>query len=201
MRPVILVSLDFRRPQDGKSGLGTSSIAAALEANNIPWRIIDEKVNCPDFSLDDVFEKLSNAIKEFGRGCLVGFGTYVWNDKEVCSLISRVKVLGVRIVLGGPQISYTERGQLENLYPEADYFVRGHGEVAMVSLAQGAFREVPGIHVAGKLDLGLSASANLQELPSPYLLGLAKVNKNIRWETQRGCPYKCSFCQHRAAGK
>jgi radical SAM superfamily enzyme YgiQ (UPF0313 family) len=22
----------------------------------------------------------------------------------------------------------------------------------------------------------------------------------IRWETQRGCPFRCSFCQHRESG-
>lgn len=36
MTPVILVSLDWRRPQDGKTGLGIGSIAAALQDNQVP---------------------------------------------------------------------------------------------------------------------------------------------------------------------
>lgn len=32
MKPLILVSLDWRRPQDGRTGLGIASIAAARGA-------------------------------------------------------------------------------------------------------------------------------------------------------------------------
>ena len=201
MRPVILVSMEWLRPQDGKYGLGIRSIAAALEDAGVPWRIIDAQVNSPDFSLGHVLDELLQAIKEDGPGCLVGFGTFVWNDEAVHSLIRQLRGASVEIVLGGPQISYTPKGQLEYLYPEADYFVRGHGEMAMVNLASGRLPDNSGIHVAGMPDMGVKAELDLLDLPSPYLLGLVEIRENIRWETQRGCPYKCSFCQHREAGK
>ena len=201
MKPVILVSLDFRRPQDGKTGLGIGSIAASLQAANVPWRIVDAQVNSPDFSLQQVLGELLQAIHEAGPGCLVGFGTYVWNDAEVQSLIPQVRAAGARIVLGGPQISYMPVGQLESTYPQADYFVRGQGEMAMVALARGELSDDCGIHVAGTTDLGRKADHDLLTLPSPYLLETLKPQASIRWETQRGCPFKCSFCQHREPGK
>lgn len=201
MRPVILVSLDWRRPQDGKTGLGIASIAAALQLADVPWRVIDAQVNSPSFSLDQVLCELLQAIAEAGPKCLVGFGTYVWNDHEVQSLIRQIKDTDASIVLGGPQISYMAKGQLENIYPEADYFVRGQGEMAMVALAGGMLSEDCGIHVSGMPDLGRKADHDLMDLPSPYLLGTLKPQTNIRWETQRGCPFKCSFCQHREPGK
>ncbi|MHA6476296.1 B12-binding domain-containing radical SAM protein [Stutzerimonas sp. KH-1] len=201
MIPVVLVSLDWRRPQDGKTGLGIGSIAAALQAADVPWRIIEAQVNRPDFSLEQVFAALLQAIDEAGPGCLVGFGTYVWNDAEVQSLIRLVKGRGVKIVLGGPQISYMVRGQLEITYPEADYFVRGQGEMAMVALAREELLDDSGIHVAGTLDQGRNADHDLLALPSPYLLGTVEPQASIRWETQRGCPFKCAFCQHREPGK
>ena len=201
MKPVILVSLDWRRPQDGKTGLGVASIAAALQAAAVPWQIIDAQVNSPDFSQERVLRELLDAIAEAGPRCLVGFGTYVWNDPEVCSLIRRIKGTGVRIVLGGPQISYMSKGQLEITYPEADYFVRGQGELAMVALAQDRLPADCGIHVAGTPDRVYKADHDLLELPSPYLQGTAAIQHTIRWETQRGCPFKCSFCQHREPGK
>lgn len=37
-------------------------------------------------------------------------------------------------------------------------------------------------------------------LPSPYLTNTLTLIKNIskvRWETKRGCPFKCNFCAHR----
>lgn len=200
MSPVILVSLDWRRPQDGKTGLGIGSIAAALQAADVPWRIVEAQVNSADFSLEQVLAELLQAIADAGPGCLVGFGTYVWNDAEVQSLIRLVKGMGVRVVLGGPQISYMARGQLEGTYPGADYFVRGQGEMAMVALARGELPDDCGIHVAGTPDQGRKADHDLLALPSPYLRGTVEPQASIRWETQRGCPFKCAFCQHREPG-
>ncbi|WP_346796316.1 cobalamin-dependent protein [Halomonas sp. Bachu 37] len=201
MSPVILVSLDWRRPQDGKTGLGIGSIAAALQAAHVPWRVIEAQINSSEFTLEQVLCELLQAISEAGPGCLVGFGTYVWNDSEVQSLIQQVKNSGARIVLGGPQISYMAKGQLEGTYPEADYFVRGQGEMAMVALARGALPYDCGIHAAGTPDLGHKADHDLLALPSPFLLGIVEPQPSIRWETQRGCPFKCAFCQHREPGK
>lgn len=201
MKPVILVSLEYPRPQDGKVGLGIASIAASLEHAGIPWQIIEAEVNSEDFSVDSVLDKLLYAIAESGPDCLVGFGTYVWNDREVCELARKLKGRGVTIVLGGPQISYAGIGQLEGLYPEADYFVRGHGEKAMIYLANGEVPDNSGIHTAGTPDSGRKAEHDLMALPSPYLMGTIELRDSIRWETQRGCPYQCSFCQHRAPGK
>lgn len=200
MTPVVLVSLDWRRAQDGKTGLGIGSIAAALQAANIPWRIIEAQINCPDFSLEQILARVLKAVTDAGTDCLVGFGTYVWNDKAVRSLIRQVKDTGARIVLGGPQVSYMGRGELEKAYPEADYFVRGQGEMAMVALAYGKLPPDCGIHVAGTPDLSRKADHDLLELPSPYLLGTVEPLASIRWETQRGCPFKCAFCQHRQPG-
>lgn len=201
MKPVILVSIDWRRPQDGKTGLGIASIAAALQASGVPCQMIDAQVNCPDFSLKRVLQELLIAITEAGPNCLVGFGVYVWNDAEVRDLIRLIKGKGTGIVLGGPQISYMEKNLLESIYPEADFFVRGQGEMAIVALAKGRMPDDCGIHIAGTPDLGRKADHDLLELPSPYLLETIQIQDNIRWETQRGCPFKCSFCQHREPGK
>lgn len=201
MMPVILVSLEHPRSQDGKVGLGITSIAASLEHAGIPWQIIEAEVNSDDFSLDKVHAELMKAIEEVGPDCLIGFGTYVWNDVEVRALTEMIWGMGATIVLGGPQISYTGNGQLEGFYPKANYFVRGHGEMALVNLANGVVPLNSGIHVAGTTDLGTKAEHDLMALPSPYLLGTIELRENIRWETQRGCPYQCSFCQHRAPGK
>jgi radical SAM superfamily enzyme YgiQ (UPF0313 family) len=201
MRPVILVSLDWRRPQDGKTGLGIASIAAALRAADVPFQIIDAQVNSPAFSLEQVLARLLQAISKAGPDCLVGFGTFVWNDAEVRTLTHSIQNTGAEVVLGGPQISYMAKGQLESTYPLVRYFVRGQGEVAMVALACGTTPDDCGIHIAGTPDLGRKADHDLLTLPSPYLHGTAELQSNIRWETQRGCPFKCSFCQHREPGK
>ncbi|EGG24337.1 radical SAM domain protein [Cavenderia fasciculata] len=64
--------------------------------------------------------------------------------------------------------------------------------------SSGNNNKTKGIHRAGALpDLGLSATADLETLPSPFLSGTIKPQRFMRWETQRGCPFRCAFCQHR----
>ena len=62
---------------------------------------------------------------------------------------------------------------------------------------------IPGVHYAGELDLCQQTSVDLELLPSPWLNGVISLEeqKFIRWETQRGCPFRCGFCQHKEAGK
>ncbi len=201
MRTVVLVSLDWRRPQDGKTSLGIASIAAALKSASVPVILIEETINDVNFSVERVLDRVKCAVDNAGSDCLVGFGVYVWNDKEVCTLIRELRfTCGIKVVLGGPQISYMPQGKLEHAYPEAAFFVRGQGEKAMVQLAIGDDLYGCGVHIARTTDLGLKADHDLEELPSPYLTGLIEPSSNIRWETQRGCPFKCSFCQHREPG-
>lgn len=201
MKPVVLVSMDWQRPEDGKTSLGIASIAAALKVAGAPVSVVEDAVNDDRFDLDHLLQRLLCAVDQAGANCLVGFGVYVWNDAEVCWLLRQLRQLSpVRVVLGGPQISYMPIGELEDAYPEADYFVRGQGEMAMVQLASDADLSGCGVHTRGSTDLGLKADHELLRLPSPFLNGIIEPSASMRWETQRGCPFKCSFCQHREPG-
>lgn len=71
----------------------------------------------------------------------------------------------------------------------------------MVRLMEGlAVNGQDGLHVAGMNDRGHRADIPLTHLASPHLDGTLPPGSFVRWETQRGCPFKCSFCQHREAG-
>jgi radical SAM superfamily enzyme YgiQ (UPF0313 family) len=180
--------------------LGIASIASSLRSVGADVRIVSDAVNSPGFCASAFFEEVTVAVDEAGPGVLVGVGAFVWCEPEVQSLL---KVLGPRtsIVLGGPQVSYVAAGELEGLYPDAAYFVRGHGEGAMIALARGmAENGFFGLHVAGHPDLKDRADFPLEQLPSPHLDGTTPIGDFVRWETQRGCSFSCSFCQHRQPG-
>lgn len=205
-RRVLLVSIDWTRDKDPRVPLGHASILAALQGAGLDARGASFSINVAGFSETPILEWLHAAGHGVPPESLdVGFGVYVWNDAVVKRLLTRLRQGGFRgrIILGGPQVSYSGPG-LERLYPEADGFVRGYGEEAMVALASAAAPIAhPGVQWAGQEDRCEQAKARLDLLPSPFLMHLVDVRGGqpfIRWETQRGCPFRCTFCQHREAG-
>ena len=191
--------MDRLRPGDPPFGLGVASIASALRHKGIFVWIVSDAVNRPGFSRDVFFEEVREAIDCAGPEALAGVAAFVWCEPEVQKLLP---VLGrTDTVLGGPQVSYVAvPGRLESLYPGAKYFVRGHGEEAMVALAEDrAENGKQGLHIAGQPDLLNYADFSLGRLPSPHLDGTAQAGSFVRWETQRGCTFSCSFCQHPGA--
>ena len=199
-RPVVLVSLDWLRPGDPPFGLGIASIAASLRASHVDFQIIYDAINRRGFSDEDFLKRVKDAVRNAGSNVLVGIGSFVWCEYEVQKLLQAL-CQKVDVVLGGPQISYTGKNELEALYPGAQYFVRGYGELAMTSLATGMARNGQhGLHVAGEVDLCSLADFPLVNLPSPHLDGTSPIGNFVRWETRRGCQFACSFCQHKQSG-
>ncbi|MGY0562644.1 MAG: B12-binding domain-containing radical SAM protein [Paraglaciecola chathamensis] len=198
---IVFVSADWERPQDGRSNLGAASILASLKSAGIPYTLIEDAVNATDFDYTQLEARVLAAVHErevLDQECLVGIGAYIWNEPVTQQLTEVIRTrTSAPIVLGGPQISYAEAGTLENLYPYANIFVRGNGEQAMVALAQGECPEKFGIHCAGDIDHAQKSETALEELASPWLTEVMKPGKSVRWETMRGCPFRCSFCQHR----
>ncbi|MBN1203842.1 MAG: radical SAM protein [Myxococcaceae bacterium] len=205
-RRIILMSIDWSREKDPRLPLGHASIVAALRQVGGDVQAFSFAINQAAFSEECILW----TILDSARGAEpeqvdVGIGVYVWNDRVVKRLLVALRRNGFkgRLILGGPQISYAGAG-LEQLYPEADAFVRGYGEEAMVALASSSERiQFVGVHWAGQVDSGLQAQARLETLASPFLgnvIDLFGGQRFIRWETQRGCPFRCSFCQHREAG-
>ena len=199
-RPIVLVSLDWLRPGDPPFGLGIASVASSLRSIGANVLMVSDAVNREGFCDSSFFDEVVLAVNEAGPDALVGIGAFVWCESEVQNLIQMLES-PESIVLGGPQVSFAAKGELEEIYPNVRYFIRGHGEMAMVALAQGLAENGKfGLHIAGLPDLGTRADFPLDELPSPHLDGTSPIGDFVRWETQRGCSFSCSFCQHRQPG-
>lgn len=135
-------------------------------------------------------------------------GAFVWNDVHVVEIMEKLRLRDFRgrIIVGGPQVSYVSDNRfLEAQYPDADIFVRGYAEDVMVSLMSSSEveKQLPkGVYCRGTATAECDkAEVNFESLPSPFLSGLIAPQRFIRWETQRGCPFRCSFCQHRQPEK
>jgi len=205
-RLVILVDFTWTRNKDPRIPLGHASLLAALE--NIPDLSVQSVVIPVNKSVKNA-EKIVENILNYAAGWKptdvdIAFGAYVWGEELLQKVLLSIRQKGFagRIIIGGPQVSYQGSG-LEKLYPLADVFIRGYAEDALRELVQSPLRNsIPGVHWTGTHDKCEQANVDLESLTSPWLNGVfpLKGQRFVRWETQRGCPFNCAFCQHQEAG-
>lgn len=142
---------------------------------------------------------------------LVAFSTYIWNRNYNYALARRVKEINknVVIVFGGPEPPITDP-EVFVKHPYIDIIVKLEGEISMSKILlepdSNKWTEIPGLmlnRASVAIDTGEPERINdLSLLPSPYLTGLfddiVKNNPGYTWnatiETNRGCPYQCTFC-------
>ena len=114
---------------------------------------------------------------------------YVWNALLVRLLLPDIRALlpQARLVLGGPEVSYTAAEWLER-HPEIDVLICGGGEEAVRRLAQRQF--------ASETRLLATANRPFSEVPFPYLEEdfAALANRYVYYESSRGCPCACAYC-------
>lgn len=196
-RHLVVLDLPFRRPKDPRATLGDASLRArvtreqGVEVVSVSWA-----VNQPGADREELACKL---MVELDRGePILGVGCYVWNERLVQWLLPEIRRRGFRgaIVLGGPQITYAAPG-VDGCYPHADIFIRGYGEDALAELVRGdeLGDAIPGVSFAGRDHTRSLAKVNYERLESPMIAGILPLGGFQRWETQRGCLYRCAFCQ------
>ncbi len=143
---------------------------------------------------------------------VVGFSTYVWNIRISLEIARKLKAARPEtlIVFGGPQVPDRAEAFLRQ-NPWVDLAVHGEGEPIFLSILENypsqTWQNVASISyldTAGMF-VGNPRAERLRDItsiPSPYLGGifepLMAANPQERWlilwETNRGCPFQCTFC-------
>jgi 2-(S-pantetheinyl)-carbapenam-3-carboxylate methyltransferase len=136
---------------------------------------------------------------------------YVWNHEQHLYIARLVKERypDCRVVFGGPHIPREAEAYLA-LHGQVDVLVHDEGEMALQGLlhqyllVQADLVRVPGISFRGTDGVVTTAPLGLpRDLPvqSPFLQGYFESYLKAAdghaiglWETNRGCPYGCSFC-------
>jgi len=171
-----------------------------------------------EISLFKYPEKLLKEIK-LNIPDIVGFSNYTWNADLNNRLSHLIKSVNPNIitVFGGPNINYSdvEINNFFSSHKDVDFYVPFQGEIPFVNLLKKAFEHrfvlakikketIDGVFFYSRDDnrlcIGnrLNRIKNPDEIPSPYLTGLLDEFFNYNLipiiETNRGCPYGCTFC-------
>ena len=155
---------------------------------------------------------VSEVIERMATADVVGFSSYVWNAQISLEAARRLKQLrpDMMVIFGGPQVPDGAEAFLrEN--PFIDVVVHNEGEKTFVDLLNqyptrdwSILRGISYIDANGIFikTLPVERMRDLEELPSPFLNGvfdeLVASNPEEQWiglwETNRGCPFQCTFC-------
>jgi radical SAM superfamily enzyme YgiQ (UPF0313 family) len=128
---------------------------------------------------------------------VLGLGIYIWNVRPSLDVVRLLKHLRpeLRIVLGGPEVSY--EWQEQEIVGLADHLVTGEGDRAFRDVcatllgidsqpesAPALPKVIPG---------GLPDLASL-ELPYRHYTDGDLAHRLLYVEASRGCPFSCEFC-------
>ena len=163
-----------------------------------------------EYMLADVFFEKNKPI-EVHDPKLFGFSVYIWNENYTDNVAKKIKQQHPEclIVYGGPQVPKFELASWwqEHLY--VDVVVFGEGEIAFKEIlkAESKSQITSNVNISVNID-GVwthnwsddkrkTRQMNLTDLPSPYLTNVMpniKPHHAMLFETNRGCPYACTFC-------
>ncbi|MBF0188549.1 MAG: cobalamin-dependent protein [Magnetococcales bacterium] len=171
--------------------------------------------NAADFHfLPPLYKRIDveEAVAQLLPSDVVGFGLYMWNRQISLEIIRRLKQRKPEILIlcGGPDVS--ERSEeFFAIAPEVDVAIHGEAEKSFCEVVscfpERNWDDIPGIAYRGADGEIITHPRgdrirDLDSIPSPYLTGvfdaLMERDKGhewlAMWETNRGCPFGCSFC-------
>jgi radical SAM superfamily enzyme YgiQ (UPF0313 family) len=163
-------------------------------------------------------EKIGNIVAKVENPSIVAFSNYAWNTEFNKTLASAIKEKypDCVIVFGGHSVPNYKTELLE-LYEYIDYLIFGEGEETFYKLAMSlakkenveripniAFRSADGEYALTEH----KGDFDISDYPSPYLTGIFDdIVNNAEGEllsvieSNRGCPYKCAYCDWSAKSK
>ncbi|MBI1201370.1 MAG: hypothetical protein GC182_02545 [Rhodopseudomonas sp.] len=153
---------------------------------------------------------------------ILAMSNYDWNSNLNVPVLAQAKKInpGIVTIMGGPNFQANDRTWMDDFFtnrPELDAYITGEGEFSFAKLVgeideYGAVDKIPLEQRSSSVyafdhatrtvlnnPLSPVARLDLSTVPSPYLNGM--MDKFLRdprlapiIETNRGCPYSCTYC-------
>lgn len=164
--------------------------------------------------LEPVFlrQEPAEIIKKIEEPSVVGFSCYLWNWEynKMLAKLMRAAFPKCLIVFGGTQIPDASDNFFAE-HPYVDLLVHHEGEFVFADILRESlsshsdYTKIAGLSVRMEDELTLKTPPSirirdLSVLPSPYIAGVFDFLLgrgfvlNASQETNRGCPYSCTFC-------
>lgn len=164
--------------------------------------------------LEPIYSRLrvDEIVAHLAGADIVGFSAYVWNIELSLAAARALKLHSPEcvVVFGGPQVPDSAEAFLR-ANPFVDVVCHGEGERVFTAILAAArsrdWSEIPGVSCLTDAGTFVSVARDqrardLSAYPSPYLAGTfdALMERHADhawlalWETNRGCPYSCAFC-------
>jgi len=216
-RPVWLFSMDteqFDAPPMTTGALVAHYVAKGVAAARTDIELVhflsaDDLQDWLDRQWTGPVQARAEAAIDAGLEPVFGFSCYTWNVAEFVDIARLVKTTFPRalVVAGGPHVQRAEDFLFEDGF---DAIVLGEGEETFSELLDCAMRDewssVAGLSfldAAGAVVVTTprARSTELDEFP-PALDHIElrdaagePLYRQVAYETSRGCPYRCSFCE------
>lgn len=165
------------------------------------------------FTLKDIFfkrEDIDTVVAKIKNPSIVAFSMYLWNENYSLETAKRIKEKYPKclIVVGGPSVPDNSKNFLKR-YPWIDLAVHNEGEVTFSEILLEFLKDSPTFELCNVSWLtdkyfkgGFKRINNLEGIVSPYTSGVfddmikrnPDIKFNISLETNRGCPFSCTFC-------
>ena len=153
---------------------------------------------------------------------------YTWNWEITNLIAEKVKEINPNclVIFGGPQVPLKYEGDVPRKwiknskgsffedYPHVDILVHQEGEITLKEIFEKFlddkdYSTIHGIETKEYRTPARDRMMDLDELSSPYLTDLVwelvepveGVRYIASWETNRGCPFQCTFCDWGSATK
>lgn len=163
--------------------------------------------------LEPIFRRVPvvEACAHLAQADVVAFSVYIWNYQLSLAIAERLKQNKPEalIVFGGPHVPDRSKQFLRE-HLVVDLACHGEGERTLIKILEAYhsrnWEQIPSVSYMSNGDFVQHPKAervrDLAELPSPYLAGMfdGLVQKYSDfdwlglWETNRGCPFSCAFC-------
>ena len=165
---------------------------------NIAIRLLkancDFEVDLKEFNIKDKVETIYEFIINNNYDVL-GVSCYIWNIELVNVLLPLLRKHNIKIILGGPEVSYNALFYLENNL--CDFVIKNEGEEAfnlILHYLDGKVKleDIPNLY--HKNGFTFDKLVDISKTKMAYHLLDDIQNKIIYIETSRGCPFHCGYC-------